>query len=227
MTVLEKEGKTVEAAIAEALKELNKSENEVDIEILRKEGLFKTACVRVTVKPDKEEKALEFVQGLLGKMNLNSKAELIRSDEGAFVNITGEDNGIAIGYRGEVLDAIQYLTVLSSCKSGSNYYKVTVDAENYRNKRVATLTSLAERLADKAVRSGRAVEVEPMNPYERKVFHTALSDNENVKTESEGEEPNRYVVITPIRSSKDNDIKDFSRKGLGKVKSFGAKKKFF
>ena len=226
MIVIEKEGKTTDAAIEAALGELNLTKEEVDIEILRQEGLFKTACVRVSVKQGKKEKALLYVNDLLKLMKLNSEATLYEEGGKAIINLSGEDNGIAIGYRGEVLDAIQYLTVLAISRSGGDYFKVTVDAENYRSKRVQTLVNLAGRLANKAVKTGRVVEVEPMNPYERKVFHTALSDNPDVKTESEGDEPNRYVVITPV-NTRLGALDDFSRKGMGKLRSFGAKRKFF
>ncbi len=226
MIVIEKEGKTTDAAIEAALGELNLTKEEVDIEILRQEGLFKTACVRVSVKQGKKEKALLYVNDLLKLMKLNSEATLYEESGKAIINLSGEDNGIAIGYRGEVLDAIQYLTVLAISRSGGDYFKVTVDAENYRSKRVQTLVNLAGRLANKAVKTGRVVEVEPMNPYERKVFHTALSDNPDVKTESEGDEPNRYVVITPV-NTRLGALDDFSRKGMGKLRSFGAKRKFF
>lgn len=229
MNVVEKEGKTVDLAIASALEELGISEDQAEIEIIRKEGLFKSAYVRVTVKRDKWDEALDFTNELLLKMNLNTKAELVKNGREAVINLKGEDNGIAIGYRGEALDAIQYLVSLYANKSGGEFRKVVVDAENYREKRVATLESLAIRLADKAVKTGRAVEVEPMNPYERKVFHTVLAENQNVQTESEGEEPNRYVVIKPVRTSQSKEyLNDFSRKGVGKLKTYGApKKKYF
>jgi spoIIIJ-associated protein len=218
---IEKEAKTTEAAITEALKELGKSKDQVKIEVFRKEGLFKTACVRVTEIKNKGEIAEEFVNELLEKMGINSEAYLDKSDGTIKINITGPDNGIVIGYRGEVLDAIQYLTALYAGKNSKDGVKVSIDAENYRDK---TLINLAQRLADKAIRTGRSVEVEPMNPYERKVFHTALSDNGRVTTESEGEEPMRYVVIKPV---KEDIFRDFSKKGVGKIKTYGVKKKYF
>lgn len=228
MIVIEKEGKTVEAALEAALTELNLTANDVEVEVLRKEGLFKSACIRVTAKAGLEDKALAFVEELIAKMNLTTKAELITVEDAPVINLVGEDNGIAIGYRGEVLDAIQYLTILAINKGSEEYTKIVVDAENYRNKRKQTLENLAERLADKAIRSGKTIEVEPMNPYERKVFHTALSDNPEVTTESEGEEPNRYILIRPV--NKDNSFvpqSDFNRKGVGKLRSFGEKKRKF
>lgn len=228
MIVIEKEGKSVEAAVSLALEELNLSENEVNVEIVRKEGLFKTALVRVSPLKSKTDKAFDFVNEMLKLMKLNTKAELVANGEEMVINLVGEDNGIAIGYRGEALDAMQYLAMLAANKDGNEYFKVIVDAENYRYKRMLTLQNLAERLADKAIKSGRIVEVEPMNPYERKVFHTALSDNPNVKTESEGVEPNRYVVIIPVSNKQESVEKsDFAQRGIGKVKSFGAKRRKF
>lgn len=225
--MIEKEAKTVEMAIELALQELQVEQDQVDIEVIRKEGLFKTAMVRVRVKSDKNNKALEFVQTLITKMDLDVHAELGEREGNALINITGKDNGIAIGYRGEVLDAIQYLTILATNKGDGEYRKVLVDAENYREKRKETLRNLALRLADKATKTGRSVEVEPMNPYERKVFHTALADVEDIMTESEGEEPNRYIVITPLKTSSQGGLNDFSRKGLGKIKTYGNKKRKF
>lgn len=226
MKSLEKEGKTVDAAIDSALAELNVSAEEVDIEIIRKEGLFKTACVKVTLKQTKEDKALDYVSGLINHMNLETSAELVEDE--SKINLVGEDNGIAIGYRGEVLDAIQYLTCLAVNKGDDDYKKIVVDAENYRDKRKKTLENLAHRLADKALKTGRAIEVEPMNPYERKIVHSALSDNDCIKTESEGTEPHRYIVIIPLENQSGNNyLNDFSRKGLGKIRSFGNKKRRF
>jgi spoIIIJ-associated protein len=226
--MVEKEGKTAETAIEAALEELQADINDCDVEVIRKEGLFKTALVRVSKKNNSEQDALKFMSELLNKMNLDIEPEVIPDGgKGLIVNLNGRDNGIAIGYRGEVLDALQYLASLAINKTGKDYVKVTLDAENYRDKRTQTLEKLALRLAEKAIISGRVVEVEPMNPYERKVFHTALADNPNVRTESEGEEPNRYVVITPLSSANKYDpvINDFKKKGVGKIKSYGVKRK--
>lgn len=225
--IIEKEAKTVENAIELALEEMQLEKDQVEIEVIRKEGLFKSAFVRVKSKAEKHDKALKFVSELIKKMNLEVSAELAEREGETLVSITGKDNGIAIGYRGEVLDAIQYLTILATNKGSDEYKKIIVDAENYREKRKVTLRNLALRLADKATRSGRSVEVEPMNPYERKIFHTALADLPNIMTESEGEDPNRYVVITPIDNGTETKRNDFSKKGLGKVKSYGNKKRLF
>lgn len=113
-----------------------------------------------------------------------------------FVQMTGDTLGILIGRRGETLDALQYLTSLRINKGQSPYTRVTLDTENYRAKREDTLMRLANRMANRAIKTGRKVSLEPMNPYERRVIHSALQPNELVETHSEGEEPKRHIVIT-------------------------------
>ena len=110
--------------------------------------------------------------------------------------INGDTLGILIGRRGETLDAVQYLTSLKVNKGRDSYTRVTLDTENYRAKREDTLIRLANRMANRALRTGRKVSLEPMNPYERRIIHFALQQNEGVATHSEGDEPNRHVVIT-------------------------------
>ena len=110
--------------------------------------------------------------------------------------INGDTLGILIGRRGETLDAVQYLTSLKVNRGREGYTRVTLDTENYRAKREDTLIRLANRMANRALRTGRKVSLEPMNPYERRIIHYALQQTEGVTTHSEGEEPNRHVVIT-------------------------------
>lgn len=117
-------------------------------------------------------------------------------DGNVFVQMNGDTLGILIGRRGETLDALQYLTSLKVNRGQEGYTRVTLDTENYRAKREDTLVRLANRMANRAVKTGRRVSLEPMNPYERRIIHSALQPNENVDTHSEGEEPNRHVVIT-------------------------------
>ena len=112
----------------------------------------------------------------------------------------GDNQGILIGHRGETLDALQYLTSLLVNKGGKDYRRVTLDTEGYRAKREQTLINLANRMAAKVQRSGRRMVLEPMNPYERRILHATLQDNPHVTTHSEGEEPNRRVVIAPKRA---------------------------
>ena len=110
--------------------------------------------------------------------------------------MNGDTLGILIGRRGETLDALQYLTSLRVNRGREEYTRVTLDTENYRARREDTLIRLANRMANRAVRTGRRVSLEPMNPYERRVIHFALQKNEMVDTHSEGDDPNRHVVIT-------------------------------
>lgn len=118
------------------------------------------------------------------------------AENNIFAQMTGDTLGILIGRRGETLDALQYLTNLRINKGQDHYTRVTLDTENYRAKREDTLIRLANRMANRAVKTGRKVSLEPMNPYERRVIHSALQPNELVDTHSEGEEPKRHIVIT-------------------------------
>ena len=138
---------------------------------------------------------LSFLRDTIENMGIKVEAKATGNDEFIFIELTGEDTGTMIGKRGQTLDAIQYLTSLVVNKSREKYIKVVVDAENYRAKREKTLSQLANRLADKAVRSRRSVKLEPMNPYERKVIHSSLQNHSKVTTRSEGEEPYRRVII--------------------------------
>ena len=128
-------------------------------------------------------------------MNVNAQVTAVEKDGTLAVDIEGDGMGILIGHRGETLNAIQYLTSLVVNKDSKEYIRVTVDTENYRAKREQTLKELAEKMASKARRTGRRVVLEPMNPFERRILHAALQGNAYVTTRSEGEEPNRRVVI--------------------------------
>ena len=120
-------------------------------------------------------------------------------DEITDIDLSGEDIGFIIGHRGETLDALQYLTSLQVNKGGKEYRRVTLDTEGYRAKREQTLIALAGRMANKVHKSGRRMMLEPMNPYERRILHATLQDHPYVTTHSEGDEPNRRVVIAPKR----------------------------
>lgn len=144
-----------------------------------------------------EGKAQQFLQTLTALMGVNVSVAVARDEEGNVqVNMQGDTLGILIGRRGETLDALQYLTSLLVNKGADQYIRVTLDTENYRAKREEALTRLANRMANRAIKTGRKVVLEPMNPYERRILHSALQANEAVTTHSEGEEPNRHVVIT-------------------------------
>ena len=146
-----------------------------------------------------EHPALEFLKETTEKMGLTLDITAKLGNNSIFINIQGKDSGTVIGKRGQTLDAIQYLTSLVVNKENDKYIRVVVDAENYRSKREKTLEQLANRLADKVVRTKKNVRLEPMNPYERKVIHATLQHNPNVTTKSEGEEPYRRVIIELVK----------------------------
>ena len=136
-----------------------------------------------------------FLKEITEKMGLNLQIKVQGNDSFIYVEMDGKDSGTIIGKRGQTLDAIQYLTSLVVNKDKEKYQRVVVDAENYREKRERTLEQLANRLADKVIKSRKSVRLEPMNPYERKVIHATLQSNPKVTTRSEGDEPYRRVII--------------------------------
>ncbi|NLY85405.1 MAG: protein jag [Tissierellia bacterium] len=197
--------KTIDDAVSEALSELNVSKEDVKIEILEEpsKGLFgliggKDAVVKVTVVYDPVEIAENFISKLLASMNIRAVAVVKKEEDFIKVNITdinSTDMGILIGKRGNTLDSVQYLLSLVLNKKKDKYIKVLVDVEGYRAKREETLIRLANKMAEKARYSRRTVKLEPMNPYERRIIHSALQNMDGITTYSEGDEPYRRVVI--------------------------------
>ena len=151
-------------------------------------------CVPVT-----DHAAITFLKEVIDSMGLDLSITACMNDECIYLDIDGKDSGTLIGKRGATLDAIQYLTSLVVNKSKENYMRVVVDAENYRAKREKTLEQLANRLAEKVVRTRKSVRLEPMNPYERKVIHATLQSSSQVITRSEGEEPYRRIIIELVK----------------------------
>lgn len=151
--------------------------------------------------PDSPEGLAQgFLQELTTLMGLSISISLAKDEEGhVFATMDGDPQGILIGRRGETLDALQYLTSLHVNKGREDYIRVTLDSEGYRAKREEALIRLANRLANRARKTGRRVSMEPMNPYERRIFHSALQAAPGIATHSEGEEPNRHIVITPVK----------------------------
>ncbi|WP_312091590.1 RNA-binding cell elongation regulator Jag/EloR [Aminipila sp.] len=139
--------------------------------------------------------ALDFLRDVTEKMGIEVSVTAEENENSIYIDINGKDSGTVIGKRGQTLDAIQYLTRLVVNKDDEKYKRVVVDAENYRAKREKTLEQLANRLADKVVRTKKSVRLEPMNPYERKIIHATLQGNPKITTRSEGEEPYRRVII--------------------------------
>ena len=152
-----------------------------------------------TEEPETAEEAetTAYVAGILSGIGIHGKISSYREGDTLHIEISGHDVGAAIGHHGETLDAIQYLATLVANKNTESRLRVSVDIGGYRRRRESTLISMAERSADKVARSGRAFKMDPMNPAERRIVHSALQNFPGVTTHSEGEEPERRVVITP------------------------------
>lgn len=204
MRVVEISARNVEEAIKMAAEELKLSIDEFDVEILEESskgflGILggKHARIRATEKPNKVTSAKQFLEEVTARIGLKTTVLVREEDDFVKMTLTGANLGSLIGRRGETLDALQYLTNLVANKHSHERKKIVLDAEGYRQRREETLTTLARRLADKVARTGTAVVLEPMNPQERRIIHTALQDDRKVQTLSEGEEPFRKVVISP------------------------------
>ena len=203
MKTIEMTGKTVEEALKHALDELKLTKDKVDVEVIDEgsKGLFnligiKPAKVKVTAKPDSLDDAKTFLVNVLNSMNINADIDIKEENNIIKINLKGSKMGLVIGYRGETLDSLQYLVSLVVNKNHENpYKKVVLDAENYRHKREETLINVAQKTAYKVKKSGRPYKLEPMNPYERRIIHSALQGNRYVETYSEGNEPYRHVVV--------------------------------
>ena len=202
MFTVEKTAKTVEEALKLALIDLNAKVEEVIVEILDEPkmaflGLIdgKEAKVKVTIKEDSDRRAKQFLEDVFDKMNIIGKISTKLDGKDLYVNVEGEDMAVLIGRRGQTLDSLQYLVSLVVNKDRDDYIRVVLDTENYRDKRKETLEKLANRLAYKARKLRKDIILEPMNPYERRIIHSALQGNPYVNTRSEGEEPFRKVII--------------------------------
>lgn len=204
MKEVEKTAKTVEEAIELGLKELGVKREQVKIEVLEdsvKKGIFgflggKSSKVRLTYEDSPKEMALDLVGKICNAMGIFASYECLQRPDGWLVNITGPDLGILIGRRGDTLDALQYLVNLAVQRHFAERIRIVLDVEGYRQRREETLVRLATRLSDKVKRTGYKVVLEPMNPQERRIIHTALQDDQRVFTFSEGDEPYRKVVIS-------------------------------
>ena len=207
---IEKKGKTVEEALAIALEELGVGEEDVTYTVLEEpsKGFLgigtKDALVKVEVKDSVAGSAKKFLSDIFSALDLEVGIDVVHEDDSINIDLSGDNMGIIIGKRGDTLDSLQYLTSLVANKNRDKYAytRVTLDTEGYREKRVESLKALSERLAAKVGRSGKRYTLEPMNPYERRIIHANLQDNEYVTTFSIGEEPYRKVVIAPKNERK-------------------------
>ena len=202
-------GKTVEDAVMEAAIELETTSDKLDYEILEKgsSGFLgigsKPAKIKARKLMETVDRVEEFLADVFAAMQIDAKIEITENKEENTMNVdlSGEDMGVLIGKRGQTLDSLQYLTNRVANKMQDGYVRVKLDTEDYRRRRKETLENLAKNIASKVKRTRRTVALEPMNPYERRIIHSALQSDPAVSTHSEGEEPYRKVVVTLARRS--------------------------
>ncbi len=149
-------------------------------------------------EPSKAEIAADYIKEILKCMNIDAELDITENEDGAVIDIKGDTTGAVIGRRGETLDAIQYLASMTANRGDKEYYRISLDSCGYREKRKAILEELAKKIAKSVLRSGRTSTLEPMNPYERRIIHAAVSEIEGVTSKSIGEEPYRRVVISSV-----------------------------
>ncbi|MBQ2536862.1 MAG: protein jag [Ruminococcus sp.] len=228
------EGSDVQDALKKAKAQLGLDETaEYEFEIIQTEekkkfGLFggRPAKVRVFIKDTPDERAEKFLRDVLDKMTLQSVEIEKSTDENAVeFNLSGEEVGFVIGRRGETLDALQYLTSLVANHGEDPYIKVTVNTGNYREKREKTLEILGRKLAFKAIKTGKKTSLEPMNPYERRIIHTAVQKVNGAISWSEGENAARHVVIGPDPKVKQNRKGGYQNNRRGGRRSYNGGRK--
>ncbi|KFN03498.1 protein jag [Bacillus clarus] len=203
MSVITAKGQTVELAVQDALRQLNVSEDRVDVNIIDEGkrgflGLFgnRPALVEVVLKKDPIQETEQYVRNVVQSMGVD--VEITKTVKGREIEFTlsGENVGVLIGKRGHTLNSLQYLAKLVANRNTKQYIGITIDAENYRSKRKNTLEALSYRLAKQVMSTKKSVVLEPMPSFERKIIHQALSNHPNIITTSEGKEPHRHVVIS-------------------------------
>ena len=215
MDYIEVSAKTVDDAITEACQKFTVTSDKLEYEVIEegKSGLLgigaKPAVIKVRVKSSVDDKAKDFLKDVFAAMNLTVVVDVKFNEEESTmdVDLSGDEMGILIGKRGQTLDSLQYLVSLVVNKDTENYIRVKVDTENYRKRRKETLENLAKNISYKVKRTKRPVSLEPMNPYERRIIHSALQNDRYVTTYSEGDEPFRHVVVVLKKYDK-NDKKN-------------------
>ena len=196
--------KTVNDAITEACKVLGVTSDKLDYKVVEEgsNGFLgigaKDAVIEAAVKNSVSDIASDFLKDVFAAMNMTVVVDVkYNADDNEMnIDLSGDDMGVLIGKRGQTLDSLQYLVSLVVNKGNEDYIRVKVDTENYRERRKSTLKNLAKNMAYKVKRTRRPLHLEPMNPYERRIIHSALQNDKFVTTHSEGEEPYRHVVIT-------------------------------
>ncbi len=204
MEYIEVSAKTVNDAITEACQKLGVTSDKLDYQLIEEgtNGFLgigaKPAIIKAAVKCSIEDNAKIFLNDVFEAMKLKVvvTVKYDETERTMDIDLSGDEMGVLIGKRGQTLDSLQYLVSLVVNKDAENYIRVKVDTENYRQRRKDTLENLAKNISYKVKRTKRAVSLEPMNPYERSIIHSALQNDKYVSTHSEGEEPFRRVVVT-------------------------------
>lgn len=204
MEFIEISAKNVDDAITQATVQLGITSDQLEYEVLDKGSTgflgigSKNAVIKARKKFSIDENVVEFLSSIFDAMKMEVEILVaVNEDEHIIeVELKGDDMGILIGKRGQTLDSLQYLTNLAINKHSDEYYKVKIDTEDYRKRRKETLENLAKNIAYKVKRTKRPVSLEPMNPFERRIIHSALQNDRYVTTHSEGDEPYRHVVVT-------------------------------
>lgn len=215
--------KTLDDAITDAKVKLEATTENFEYEVIDKgsSGFLgigsRPAKIRARKILNAREKAEEFLERVFDAMQISVNVNIVENMDEKIMNIdlSGDDMGVLIGKRGQTLDSLQYLVSLVVNKDGEEYVRVKVDTENYRQRRKDTLENLAKNISFKVKRTGRTVTLEPMNPYERRVIHSALQNDKFVETHSEGEEPFRRVVVAlkegvKVRENNNNHRRRYS-----------------
>ena len=200
--------RTVDSALTEATIQLGTTSDQIEYEIIEKGSTgilgfgIKPAIIKVRKKYSPEEDAKSFLQNVTLAMGMAVEVVVKMDEENHCMDIdlSGDEMGVLIGKRGQTLDALQYLTNLAVNKNAEEYFKIKVDTEDYRKRRKDTLEGIAKNITFKEKRTKKSVALEPMNPYERRIIHSALQGDRYVSTHSEGEDPFRHVVIALKRS---------------------------
>lgn len=208
MDYMEVSAKTVNEAIIEACQKFGVASDKLGYEIIEEGSAgflgigAKPAVIKAWVKCSVEADARNFLRDVFAAMNMTVTVDIQYNEEEKSMDIElqGEDMGILIGKRGQTLDSLQYLVSLVVNKNVEDFVRIKVDTENYRARRRETLENLARNIAYKVKRNKRPVSLEPMNPYERRIIHSALQNDKYVTTHSEGDEPFRRVVVTLKRN---------------------------
>lgn len=204
MEFIEISAKNVDDAITQATVQLGITSDQLEYEVLDKGSTgflgigSKNAVIKARKKFSIDENVVEFLSSIFDAMKMEVEILVAVNEEEHIIEVElkGDDMGILIGKRGQTLDSLQYLTNLAINKHSDEYYKVKIDTEDYRKRRKETLENLAKNIAYKVKRTKRPVSLEPMNPFERRIIHSALQNDRYVTTHSEGVEPYRHVVVT-------------------------------